>query len=185
MAKSNNSIRIISGNFRGRKLPVADIEGLRPTGDRVKEVLFNWLQFEIVGKRVIDLFAGSGSLGFEALSRGAAKVVLVERSFKAFKQLQSCKEKLKVSDLEIRNEDAEKFLSGNSEIYDIAFLDPPFQQELLQTVFDSVQSHIKIGGYIYCEMEKSQEIENIPDNFKLIKHKTVGRVKINLFTKIS
>ena len=128
---SSGSVRLIAGQWRGRKLPIVDVEGLRPTGDRVKETLFNWLQTQIPGARCLDLFAGSGSLGFEAASRGAAEVIMVERDPTVVGCLQASAERLSAAQVTILQTDAATYLQTSPDPFDIVFLDPPFQSALL------------------------------------------------------
>ena len=123
---SSGSVRLIAGQWRGRKLPIVDVEGLRPTGDRVKETLFNWLQTQIPGARCLDLFAGSGSLGFEAASRGAAEVIMVERDPTVVGCLQASAERLSAAQVTILQTDAAAYLQTSPDPFDIVFLDPPF-----------------------------------------------------------
>ena len=122
---TSGCIRIIAGKYRGRKLPVLMAEGLRPTTDRVKETLFNWLMPYIHGAIGLDCFAGAGSLGFEALSRGAAKVNLIELNKNAAKQLLANKQRLKSNDIEICNANVLDFLKTKTAIkFDLVFIDP-------------------------------------------------------------
>lgn len=185
MAKSNNSIRIISGSLRGRKIPVLDLQGLRPTGDRVRETLFNWLQFEIVNKSVLDLFAGSGALGFEAASRGAKLVTLVEKNPKAAKQLNDICIDFNLKNIQVKNISAQSYIQDHAKKHDIIFLDPPFQlqNELLSNVSEHIDNLVETEGYVYCEMEKNQQSMNFPANFELYRHKIMGQVKIELWKK--
>jgi len=140
--KSSGKIRIIAGKYKGRKLPVLMAEGLRPTTDRVKETVFNWLMPYISQANCLDCFAGSGSLGFEALSRGADQVTLVELNRSAVKQLLDNKALLKADNLTVIHSDALVFLkedflkpssaSSDSKPFDLVFLDPPFRQQLVE-----------------------------------------------------
>ena len=122
-------IRLISGQWKGRKLPVREVEGLRPTTDRVKETLFNWLAADIRGSRCLDLFAGSGSLGFEALSRYASHVMMVEMDKGAAQQLAKNLQTLQSQQARIIQQDALTLLAGPSEPFDIIFLDPPYYRD--------------------------------------------------------
>ena len=121
-----NQLRIIGGQWRSRRIPIADVVGLRPTPDRVRETLFNWLQQSILGARCLDLFAGSGALGFEALSREAAQVVLVEQDSRAFTQLQLNATTLGATQAQLIHADAFSYLQRETEAFDVIFLDPPF-----------------------------------------------------------
>ena len=121
-------IRLISGQWRGRKLPVHDVDGLRPTTDRVKETLFNWLAAEVRASRCLDVFAGSGSLGFEALSRYASYVMMIEKEPKAARQLQLNLQTLQCSQAQVICRDALQVLqAGCSGPFELVFLGPPFR----------------------------------------------------------
>lgn len=179
-------IRIIGGQWRGRKLAVLDLEGLRPTTDRVKETLFNWLQFELSGARVLDAFAGSGSLGLEALSRGAAEVVFAEKSPTASKQLNEHIATL----LQGNDKPAAKVLTGDimqsinqlEGVFDVVFLDPPFHQNLLGDFIDALQKAnlIRQGSWIYIESEQTLTV-NVPQNWQLHREKKAGQVHYCLY----
>jgi 16S rRNA (guanine966-N2)-methyltransferase len=140
MRGKSNQVRIIGGRWRGRKLPFPDVEGLRPTADRVRETVFNWLQPVIEGARCLDLFAGSGAFGFEAASRGAGRVVMVDRDPRVVAGLKALGEKLGGNGIDLRCQDALSFLDGAPESFDILFLDPPFKSGLLPPVITKVLS---------------------------------------------
>ena len=153
-------LRIVAGIWRSRLLDIADVEGLRPTAERVRETLFNWLQFEIQGARCLDLFAGSGVLGFEAASRGAGHVVLVEQSRRVFAMLEKNRLQLKLDDrVELVCMDALQWLARNREAFDIIFLDPPFGQSMLQSAIDALADSpaVRPGARIYIEQESHDE----------------------------
>ncbi len=174
-------IRIIAGQWRGRHLVVEDVEGLRPTGDRVKEMLFNWLQPTIAGSRCLDLFAGSGGLGFEAASRYAEQVVLVERDRVAAQQLLSQIDLLDAQKLiTLHSIPAEQFLNDNSAPFDLIFVDPPFQDGLLETVLPLLPGQLNEGGLVYIECGAKQTVAP-PPGFHLMKEKTTGDVSARLF----
>jgi 16S rRNA (guanine966-N2)-methyltransferase len=183
--KSLGSIRIISGLWRGRKLPVHDAQGLRPTTDRVKETLFNWIATDIPHAKCLDLFAGSGGLGFEAASRQAAEVTLLELNSKAFKQLQQNAQALKASNLNILNQDSLNFLKQEGTAYDIVFIDPPFHQGLLeQTTYLLEQNHwLADHAMIYIETEKELEMPALPSHWHLHREKIAGQVRFQLFIR--
>ena len=133
MARQSNTLRIIGGSHRGRKLKFADVPGLRPTPDRVRETLFNWLAPLIPGARCLDLFAGSGALGFEAMSRGAREVVFVDSHSLAVKALRENIALLGDGSAEVIQSGALEWLSRQpAEPFDVVFLDPPFRQDLLE-----------------------------------------------------
>ncbi|MCY7296784.1 16S rRNA (guanine(966)-N(2))-methyltransferase RsmD [Alteromonas sp. a30] len=153
------SIRIISGQWRGRKLPVLSADGLRPTTDRTKETLFNWLMQDIHGLRCIDAFAGSGSLGFEALSRGAKSVTFIEKNAAAVKQLKSNISLLKVNNEQAQvhlGEAADFFLQSPSQAYDLIFVDPPFGKGLVGPTLTKIveKGWLTPTGLVYVEMEQ-------------------------------
>ena len=169
--KTNNkgNIRIIAGKHRGRKLPVLMAEGLRPTTDRVKETLFNWLMPYIHGANCLDCFAGAGSLGFEALSRGATKVSLIELNKEAAKQLSANKQLLQSNDVVVCNTDALVFLKNQTpEKFDVVFIDPPFRKDLVsQTCKLLDNGWLSEQALIYVEME-SESTQSLPANWQLI-----------------
>jgi 16S rRNA (guanine966-N2)-methyltransferase len=176
------SIRIIAGKHRGRKLPVLMADGLRPTTDRVKETVFNWLMPYMHKAHCLDCFAGAGSLGFEALSRGAEQVTLIELNKAAAKQLQTNKALLKADKLTIKHSDALKFLSNKPEqTFDVVFIDPPFRQNLVsQTALLLTQGWLNKQALIYVEMEAEGE-QVLPDNWQLLKEKLAGQVVYRLY----
>lgn len=183
MSKTNKNgyIRIIGGIYKSRKLTVIDAESLRPTTDRVKETVFNWLMFKINNTNVLDLFAGSGSLGFEALSRGAQKVTFIEQNPKVCKALSANAENLKAKNCEILNKDALHFLDTTPEAYDLIFIDPPFRKGFVETVLSKLTPPLlKNGTLIYIENENENQI-TVPANFKLLKELKCGQVLSRLF----
>jgi 16S rRNA (guanine966-N2)-methyltransferase len=132
---NKGKIRIIAGEYRGRRIAVPDRPGLRPTPDRVRETLFNWLGQSLDGRSCLDLFAGSGALGFEAASRGAVRVVMVEQDKKAFGVLERSKELMGARRVELVLDDAFAYLKRTRDRFDVVFLDPPFGQNALPAVF--------------------------------------------------
>ncbi|TCV89436.1 16S rRNA (guanine(966)-N(2))-methyltransferase RsmD [Testudinibacter aquarius] len=188
--KANNKsqkgeVRIIAGLWRGRKLPVLDSQGLRPTTDRIKETLFNWLMPYIVGARCLDCFAGSGSLGFEALSRQASAVQFFEQDKSAVKQLQQNLQRLECQRGLITQGDTLQLLAqGNSQLpFDIVFLDPPFQQQLIAPTIELLQSNgwLAAGALVYVETEKQLAILQVPVTWRLLKQKIGGEVCFRLY----
>ncbi|WP_372014630.1 16S rRNA (guanine(966)-N(2))-methyltransferase RsmD [Pseudoxanthomonas sp. 10H] len=153
-ARAAGSVRIIGGRWRGTRLPVPDIGGLRPTSDRVRETLFNWLQPELPGARVLDLFAGSGALGLEAVSRGAARAVLVERDAAQASGLRGVAARLHAEgEVQVVQDDAIRWLAGRPAMpdFDIAFLDPPFDAGLWDAAVLGVVPRLAAGGWLYLE----------------------------------
>jgi 16S rRNA (guanine966-N2)-methyltransferase len=183
-ATQNNQLRIIAGLWRGRKLSFPDVDGLRPTGDRIRETLFNWLAPEIQGARCLDLFAGSGALGIEALSRGAETSVLVERDTKAAAHLKANLEILKAEQGRVVNADVLGFLQkGNTDApYHIIFIDPPFQLKLWQTVIEALEAGnwLADNATIYIESGRDDEYQP-PINWQLHRDKHAGAVSYRLF----
>jgi 16S rRNA (guanine966-N2)-methyltransferase len=143
-------LRIIAGRWRGRKLPVLDLPGLRPTPDRVRETLFNWLAPDIRELSCLDLFAGTGALGFEALSRGAAHAVMLESHAQAVVQLRKNATLLQ-ADAEIIQADALSSLAKESRRFDLVFVDPPFQAELWDRVLALLPARLNAGHRVYVE----------------------------------
>jgi len=154
VAKSNQ-VRIIGGEWRSRRLRFPDHEGLRPSADRVRETLFNWLGQDLSGKRCLDLFAGSGALGFEALSRGAASVVMVERSRRVCDTLRRNAELLDAKNLQLHCADALEFVTAAAVAaaadFDIVFLDPPFRSAMLDQVLPKLAPLLRPGAQVYVE----------------------------------
>ncbi|WP_374604393.1 16S rRNA (guanine(966)-N(2))-methyltransferase RsmD [Arenimonas sp.] len=157
-AKSSplGSVRIIAGSLRGSKLPVPDRPGLRPTSDRVRETLFNWLQPALPGARVLDLFAGTGALGFEAASRGAGEVVLVERDPELARSLREQAARLKADRVRVVAEDALAWLGRSPDLaFDLVFLDPPFAASLWQPAAAALAPWLAPGALIYVECPRN------------------------------
>lgn len=176
-------LRIIGGQWRGRKLSFPSLPTLRPTPDRVRETLFNWLQSNIVNSRCLDLFAGSGALGLEALSRGAASVVMVETDQQAINALHEHFQRLSVSNSKIIHADALAFLRREPEQpFDIVFLDPPFKQNLLQPCIELLeQQHwLTDDACVYIEADKTITDLPIPLNWHLHRSKIAGQVGYHL-----
>ncbi|WP_250450186.1 16S rRNA (guanine(966)-N(2))-methyltransferase RsmD [Caballeronia sp. ATUFL_M2_KS44] len=148
-----HTIRIIGGNWKRTPLPVLDLDGLRPTPDRVRETLFNWLGQDLTGQRCLDLFAGSGALGFEAASRGASRVLMVERSGRAAAQLKANQARLDARNIEIAEADALRLAAGLAPgSFDVIFLDPPFGDEaLLARALELAAPLAAADGAIYVE----------------------------------
>lgn len=184
---STGFVRIISGLWRGRKLPVHDAQGLRPTTDRVKETLFNWLAQEVPGAKCLDLFAGSGGLGFEAASRQAESVTLIELNPTAFKQIQQNIAALNASNVQAVNSDALTFLQQVGTPQHIIFIDPPFRQGLLNETVTLLEQNdwLADDAMIYIETEKELPLDGIPNNWRLHREKTAGQVSYRLFERTS
>jgi len=190
VAKQNNkartgagTLRIIGGIWRGRKLGFPEVEGLRPTSDRTRETVFNWLQPHIGASRCLDLFAGSGALGFEAASRGAAEVVLVENDRQAFLKLKQNAEALQAANCHIENTSAEQAIGVLDKSFDIVFVDPPYQADLWTKTAFALLSHklLNDGAMIYLEYPAKHDLPDLPSAWYLLKEKKAGDVKYCLF----
>ncbi len=152
-----SKLRIIAGDWRGRSIGFAEAEGLRPTPNRVRETLFNWLGQQLDGKRCLDLFAGSGALGFEAHSRGARQVVMVEQSAATLRSLRESARKLGANRLDLVGADAVEFLRREARTFDIIFLDPPFHRGILSLLLPLLPERLAPGGLVYAETENALE----------------------------
>jgi 16S rRNA (guanine966-N2)-methyltransferase len=145
-------VRVIGGQWKRSKLPVADLSGLRPTPDRVRETLFNWLGQDLSGWRCLDAFAGSGALGFESASRGAAQVVLLERDRKLAASLDQTRERLKATTLRIENAEALAWMARCApESFELVFVDPPFDSDLLEPAVGAAARLVVPEGFVYIE----------------------------------
>ncbi|NOY63403.1 MAG: 16S rRNA (guanine(966)-N(2))-methyltransferase RsmD [Gammaproteobacteria bacterium] len=171
-------VRIIGGQWRGRKLDFPDLPGIRPTPDRVRETLFNWLQPVIVGARCLDLFAGSGALGLEALSRGAAQVTFVEKEPRAVAQLNETLAALGADSGTVVRNDAAAYLNRACQPYDIVFLDPPFRAGLLLPCCVQLeqQGWLATDARIYIETEAEAGDPIMPEPWHISRHKRSGQV---------
>jgi len=165
-----NSVRIIGGEYRSRILHFPDLDSLRPTPDRVRETLFNWLGQRLHGLTCLDAFAGSGALGFEAASRGAARVVMLEKDSKARDALRQNTALLAASCIAIQQLDALAYLSRPGELFDVIFLDPPFDQDLLAPALQSAKTRMRPGGKIYAESPTSLSL----DGFTVLRRGRAG-----------
>jgi 16S rRNA (guanine966-N2)-methyltransferase len=179
------SIRIISGQWRGRKLPVLESDGLRPTTDRVKETLFNWLAPHLAHSRCLDLFAGSGGLGFEAASRYADQVTLCELNKPAFQQLEKNRALLSAENIALKNTDSLAMLKAEGNTYDIVFIDPPFRKEMLDECVALLESNgwLAENALIYVETEKELSHFTPPTHWTALREKVAGQVKYQLFKR--
>jgi 16S rRNA (guanine966-N2)-methyltransferase len=180
---ARNSVRIIGGIWRGRRVHFPDMPSLRPTPDRVRETLFNWLQHSLDGTRCLDLFAGSGALGLEALSRGAAEVVFVEQFPAASRTLQQQlvllggEAKARVMEM-----GAARFLRTAPKPFDVVFLDPPFGKDALAEYIPllDLANWLKVGSLVYLENERIAGVPKFPAHWELLKSKSAGEVGYHL-----
>jgi len=172
-------IRIIGGTWRSRIIHFPASADLRPTPDRVRETLFNWLGQDLNGKNCLDLFSGSGALGFEALSRGARKVVMVEKNRQVFKALRDNAQKLGAQNLELVHADALEFLKVDRNAYHIIFLDPPFRKDNIPGVIAVIPQRLAEGGSVYVESGKAFEA---PD-WEVWRHGRAGKVHYQLLKR--
>jgi 16S rRNA (guanine966-N2)-methyltransferase len=178
---SRNVIRIIAGKWRSRKLPfVSEVESLRPTPDRVRETVFNWLQAKMVGARCLDLFAGSGALAYEACSRGASSVTAIDNSSPVSKMLQDNCDLLGCTSMKIILADSMSWLAqpGSDDSFDIIFLDPPYSKNLLPECCRLLDAgHLMAPGcVIYLESDYPLEDIELPSSWRLLKNKKAGQV---------
>jgi 16S rRNA (guanine(966)-N(2))-methyltransferase RsmD len=171
---NRNRVRIIGGAWRRRVLRFAPVADLRPTPDRVRETLFNWLGQTLEGLTCLDLFAGSGALGFEAASRGARSVTVVERDPAAFRALQDNQRLLGASQVELLREDALLFLRNDRRRFDLVFLDPPYRLSLLPTLLEQLPEHLEPGARVY--LEGAPDPEKLKP-YKLLRELEAGAVR--------
>ncbi|MDX8379758.1 MAG: 16S rRNA (guanine(966)-N(2))-methyltransferase RsmD [Gallionella sp.] len=176
-ARSINKIRIGGGELRRRVIRFPSSDGLRPTPDRVRETLFNWLGQTLDGRCCLDLFSGSGALGFEAVSRGAAPVWMVEKNLTVFRALKDNASRLGCDKLILRHQDGRDFLCHNTEQYDVIFLDPPFQCDYLPRLLEMLPKFLLENGVVY--VESAAEIEVSPP-WQVLKSRRAGQVYFQL-----
>ncbi|HTX24775.1 MAG TPA: 16S rRNA (guanine(966)-N(2))-methyltransferase RsmD [Steroidobacteraceae bacterium] len=180
-------LRIIGGTWRGRRLRFPACADIRPTPDRVRETLFNWLGSRVVGARGLDLFAGSGALGLEALSRGAAHVQFVEQQGEAARSLGRLLTAWGARNASVRRGDALRFLAGRSEPFDLVFLDPPFQAGLTAEAARRLEAGgwLAARAFIYVECAARGGLPEIPGGWTLLKSRHAGEVGYHLFERTS
>lgn len=183
----SNEIRIIGGQWRSRKVQFPSVEGLRPTPDRVRETLFNWLRDDIRGARCLDLFAGSGALGFEAASRGANRVVMVDADSRVCSALRQACGLFDATAVQVLQDNAVRYLTAAPEGFDVVFLDPPFHKGWIKRV----SSLLETGGWlgaealIYLETEARLPLTDIPAAWRLLKQGMAGDVAYHLYQRDS
>lgn len=192
LSGSTGEIRIISGQWKGRRLKVHDKEGLRPTTDRLKETLFNWLMMDIRNSKVLDCFAGAGALGFEAVSRGATSLICIEKDKKAANQLKSNCQLLKAdTQIAVKQGDFFTEVKRLDEQFDLVFIDPPFHKDMTSKCVASLFENDLLAedALVYLEQESTASFDllqsDFADKFELIKEKKAGQVLAQLFRKLS
>ncbi|HEV8644580.1 MAG TPA: 16S rRNA (guanine(966)-N(2))-methyltransferase RsmD [Burkholderiales bacterium] len=173
MPARSNSVRIIGGEWRRRLIHFPGMADLRPTPDRMRETLFNWLGQDLTGVTCLDLFAGSGALGFEAASRGARQVVMVERDVQIFRALQATHTMLGAVQVELVRADALAFLRSDARRYDVVFLDPPYHLDLLPYLLPLLPSCLDGGSRVYLE---SDRLPVLPEGYQVLRRSRAGRV---------
>ena len=168
-----NQVRIIGGQWRRRLVRFPDAPALRPTPDRLRETLFNWLGQDLTGQVCLDLFAGSGALGFEAASRGAAQVVMVEHNAAVYRALRQTQTALGAGQIEVHRDDALRFLQRDKRRYDLIFLDPPFHLGWLPRLLPVLPARLQPGARVYLE---AAELPLLPEGCILLRQARVGQV---------
>jgi 16S rRNA (guanine966-N2)-methyltransferase len=182
--RSPGKLRIIGGDLRGSRIDVPDMAGLRPTSDRVRETVFNWLSPMIEGARCLDLFAGTGALGIEARSRGAAECVFVERDRDQARQLEATLSRLKLDGVSVSNADAINWLSQAARTFDLVFLDPPFSGDLWSDAARKLEMNgwLAANAWIYVETPQGQNAD-LPVNWHLHREGRAGEVRFALYRR--
>jgi 16S rRNA (guanine966-N2)-methyltransferase len=178
-------LRIIGGSWRGRRLRFPDVDDVRPTPDRVRETLFNWLGTRVHGARCLDLFAGSGALGLEALSRGAAEVVFVERNGVVARALRELLEEWGAQNAQVERADALAWLEGAARPFDIVFIDPPFAAELHSQAAQRLEARGWLAPHarVYLEAPAREPLPDLPRQWQPLKAKQAGEVGYHLFER--
>ena len=186
VTNKSSQLRIIAGLWRGRKITFIDQQDLRPTPDRVRETVFNWLQSDIPNAVCLDLFAGSGALGFESASRGAKQVTLVDNSSQVCQQIQENIKHLQSEVIRVITSDALRFLEENTTKYDLVFLDPPYKSDVLAQIVMSLEQKKCLSEHakIYLEHDVKQDVPELPENWRVLKNKTAGQVSYYLIDRI-
>jgi 16S rRNA (guanine966-N2)-methyltransferase len=180
------TLRIVAGSLRGSRLAVPDLQGLRPTPDRVRETLFNWLAPVIAGARCLDLYAGTGALGIEALSRGAGECVFVERDRALCKRLQDNLARLHVANARVVDDDADAFLSTPAQAFDLVFLDPPFAANLWEAAAFRLEQAgwLRPGAFAYVEAPP-EAVFALPSNWVPHRDGHAGSVRYALYRRLA
>ncbi|MDO9234026.1 MAG: 16S rRNA (guanine(966)-N(2))-methyltransferase RsmD [Methylotenera sp.] len=177
VAKKLNTVRINAGEWRSRLLKFPEAEGLRPTPERVRQTVFNWLGQDLTGLNCLDLFAGTGVMGFEALSRNAKSTVLVEKTPVVYKAILENKTTLQASNAQVLNADALSFIAKNQQLFDVVFLDPPYNQGWLDKVLPLLPAHLTKDALVYVEAEYAIKPT---DAWQVVKQSKAGNVFYHL-----
>lgn len=182
---NRNQIRIIGGQWRGRKITFPPLPFLRPTPDRVKETLFNWLSSHIVGANCLDLFAGSGGLGLEALSRGAGEVTFVDNQLQAIQHIRETASRLDINHAHFMHGTVPSLKLNALKSFDVVFLDPPYAQNLIEISANWLEHHHYLSekAYIYIECGVDDALHNLPKNWHIRKDKLAGQVRYLLIER--
>lgn len=175
--QKTNQVRINAGEWRSRLLKFPDAEGLRPTPERVRQTVFNWLGQDLTGSICLDLFAGTGAFGFEALSRNAKALVMVEYAKLASQSLSENKAMLNAENCQILTMDAMPFLTSNQQLFDVIFCDPPYQKQWLDKLLPILGSHLSNDGVLYAEAEYRIESN---EHWEVLKQSKAGNVYYHL-----
>ncbi len=181
----NNKLRIIAGDWRSRQLVFEDLPELRPTPTKVRETLFNWLQHDVIACHCLDLYAGSGALGFEAASRGAKSVVMVEINPQSCRFIKENIIKLSAEKIKVIQSDVFKFLAQDPKPFNLVFLDPPFNNAMAQQTCHWLEDKnwLTPAAKVYVEVESQLILDDIPNNWQCLKSKKAGEVGYYLFER--
>ena len=182
----SNKLRIIGGEWRSRSINFIDVPSLRPTPARVRETVFNWLRNDIIASRCLDLYAGSGALGFEAASRGAKTVIQLENNAVACRALKENSVALAAKQIKIIQSEVFRYLSGDAEAFDVVFIDPPFALGLAVQTCQWLEDKGWLSKHakIYVEAESTLKLEGMPENWRLLKSKIAGEVGYHLYERM-
>ena len=172
-------VRIVAGRWRGRKIEFLNLQSLRPTPDRVRETLFNWLAPTISKAHCLDLFAGSGVIGFESLSRGAASVVMVDNNLRVCAKLRQQAARLEAKNIRIVHQEATQFINHTSETFDIVFIDPPFRSELASVLVHTLSKHpiLNPQAMLYVEMPIAKQLDITKTEWQVMRSAKTKQVR--------
>lgn len=175
-------MRVITGSAKGRRLTALEGEDIRPTADKVKGAIFNSIQFDIEGRSVLDLFAGAGQLGIEALSRGAKKAVFVDLNREAVRVVNENLEHCRLTEnASVFNGDGISFLKTTREKFDIIFIDPPYKKELATKALPLVENVMNEGGIVVCETSLTEELPDSFGSYRIAKQDTYSKTKLTIY----